>query len=132
MEHAAISGPLTTLPKKRISASLTLAALGVVFGDLGTSPLYALQEAFHGANGVPTTPDNVVGVVSLFLWALFLIVSLKYVTVLMRADNHGEGGLLALLSLLIGDRNNQPAGRRARRWIVLAINYPGHFSTQRD
>jgi KUP system potassium uptake protein len=102
-------------------ATLTLAALGIVFGDLGTSPLYALQAAFRGANGVAATPENVIGVVSLFLWSLMLMVSVKYVLVLMQADNHGEGGLLALLALLIGDRSNHAAGRRARRWIYLAM-----------
>jgi KUP system potassium uptake protein len=103
------------------TATLALAALGIVFGDLGTSPLYALQEAFHGARGVSASPANVVGIVSLFLWSLILMVSIKYVVVLMQADNHGEGGLLALLALLVGDRTQQGASRRARRWIVLAM-----------
>jgi KUP system potassium uptake protein len=103
------------------TASLALAALGIVFGDLGTSPLYALQEAFHGANGVSATPANVVGIVSLFLWSLIVMVSVKYVLVLMQADNHGEGGLLALLALLVGDRTKRGAGRRSRRWIYLAM-----------
>ena len=83
---------------------LALAALGIVFGDLGTSPWYALQEAFHGENGVAPTPQNVIGIVSLFLWSLIVMVSLKYVFVLMRADNRGEGGILALLVLLMGGR----------------------------
>jgi len=79
---------------------LSLSALGVVFGDLGTSPLYALQEAFHGERGVAPTPANVIGMVSLFLWSLILMVSVKYVALLMRAGNRGEGGILALLALL--------------------------------
>ncbi|HJW94036.1 MAG TPA: KUP/HAK/KT family potassium transporter [Thermoanaerobaculia bacterium] len=79
---------------------LSLSALGVVFGDLGTSPLYALQEAFHGERGVAPTPGNVIGMVSLFLWSLILMVSVKYVALLMRAGNRGEGGILALLALL--------------------------------
>jgi len=102
-------------------ATLALAALGIVFGDLGTSPLYALQEAFHGAAGVDASPTNVIGIVSLFLWSLILMVSIKYVLVLMQADNRGEGGLLALLALLIGDRSRRGPGRRARRWIYLAM-----------
>jgi KUP system potassium uptake protein len=102
-------------------AALALAALGIVFGDLGTSPLYAMQEAFHGTHGVLPTPDNVVGIVSLFLWSLILMVSVKYVFVLMRADNHGEGGLLALLALLVGDRTGRSANQRALRWILLAM-----------
>jgi len=103
------------------SAGLVLAALGIVFGDLGTSPLYAMQEAFHGLHGVPPTPENVIGIVSLFLWALILMVSIKYVLVLMRADNHGEGGLLALLALLVGERSGRVAGRKALRWVFLAM-----------
>jgi KUP system potassium uptake protein len=102
-------------------AALALAALGIVFGDLGTSPLDAMQEAFHGTHGVLPTPDNVVGIVSLFLWSLILMVSVKYVFVLMRADNHGEGGLLALLALLVGDRTGRSANQRALRWILLAM-----------
>ncbi|MFI4938915.1 MAG: potassium transporter Kup [Burkholderiales bacterium] len=103
------------------TATLALAALGIVFGDLGTSPLYALQEAFHGANGVSVTGPNVIGIVSLFLWSLILMVSIKYVLVLMQADNHGEGGLLALLALLVGDRTKRGSNRRVRRWIYLAM-----------
>ncbi|XUW90531.1 KUP/HAK/KT family potassium transporter [Burkholderia sp. M6-3] len=94
-------------------ASLALAALGIVFGDLGTSPLYAMQEAFNGARGVTASPENVVGIVSLFLWSLILMVSIKYVLVLMQADNRGEGGLLALLALLVGERT----GRETRRGL---------------
>jgi KUP system potassium uptake protein len=94
---------------------LALSALGVVFGDLGTSPLYALQEAFHGSRGVATTPANVVGIVSLFIWALVLMVSVKYVAILMRAGNRGEGGILALLALLVSGRRTRV--RRAS-WVV--------------
>jgi KUP system potassium uptake protein len=101
--------------------TLALAALGIVFGDLGTSPLYALQEAFHAERGVAPTADNVMGCVSLFLWSLAVMVSLKYVLVLMRADNRGEGGILALLTLVIGERKNGSTGRRAKRWIFLAL-----------
>ena len=96
---------------------LSLSALGVVFGDLGTSPLYALQEAFHGERGVRATPDNVIGMVSLFLWALLLMVSVKYVALLMRAGNRGEGGILALLALLTRGARI----RRAAVFIVLAL-----------
>ncbi len=73
-------------------AALTLAALGVVFGDIGTSPLYALRECFHGEHGIAPTPANVMGVLSLIFWALVLVISVKYVSYVMRADNHGEGG----------------------------------------
>ncbi|HXH40110.1 MAG TPA: KUP/HAK/KT family potassium transporter [Thermoanaerobaculia bacterium] len=98
---------------------LALSALGVVFGDLGTSPLYALQEAFHGARGVAPTRDNVLGIVSLFLWALILMVSVKYVAVLMRAGNRGEGGILALLALLTGEKSTPT--RRGAVFVTLAL-----------
>ena len=98
---------------------LALSALGVVFGDLGTSPLYALQEAFHGTRGVTPTRENVLGIVSLFLWALILMVSVKYVAVLMRAGNRGEGGILALLALLTGEKAMSP--RRTAVFVTLAM-----------
>nr|WP_199064333.1 KUP/HAK/KT family potassium transporter [Chromobacterium sp. ASV5] len=110
--------PLDSPPREKSLAMLALAALGVVFGDLGTSPLYALQEAFSGRHGVAATPQNVIGVVSLFLWSLILMVSVKYVLVLMRADNKGEGGILALLAQITqGGR----AGRWRRTWIMLGL-----------
>jgi KUP system potassium uptake protein len=79
-------------------AALTLGALGVVYGDIGTSPLYALKEVFH-AGHVPVTPDNILGVLSLIFWTMTIIVSLKYVLLILRADNNGEGGLIAMLAL---------------------------------
>ena len=86
-------------------AALALGAMGVVFGDLGTSPLYALQDAFIGAHGMAPTRENVLGIVSLFIWALVLVVCIKYLAVVMRADNDGEGGILALLALAITPRD---------------------------
>jgi KUP system potassium uptake protein len=85
-------------------APLALAALGVVYGDIGTSPLYALKECFAPHAGLAPTTPNVLGVLSLFFWALMLVIVLKYLTFIMRADNHGEGGILALLALLRPDR----------------------------
>ncbi len=79
-------------------AALTLGALGVVYGDIGTSPLYALKEVFH-AGHIPVTPDNVLGVLSLIFWTMTIVVSVKYVLLILRADNHGEGGLIAMLAL---------------------------------
>jgi K+ transporter len=99
-------------------AILALTALGVVFGDLGTSPLYALQEAFHGSRGVAATEPIVVGIVSLFIWSLVLMVSVKYVAMLMRAGNRGEGGVLALLALLVS--GHAPVVRRAGLLVGLA------------
>jgi KUP system potassium uptake protein len=81
-------------------AALSLAALGVVYGDIGTSPLYAMQECFAGEHGVHPTHDNVIGCVSLILWALIIIVTVKYLALVMRADNRGEGGILALMAMV--------------------------------
>jgi KUP system potassium uptake protein len=78
---------------------LSLAALGVVYGDIGTSPLYTLKTVFDPASGLPLQPANVIGIVSLIFWSLTVIVSLKYVTLILRANNHGEGGIMALLAL---------------------------------
>src|SRR5476649_1936026 len=80
-------------------AAASLAALGVVFGDLGTSPLYALHDTFVGSHPVEVNHDNVLGILSLFVWSLIIVVSGKYLVVMMRADNRGEGGIFALLAL---------------------------------
>jgi KUP system potassium uptake protein len=96
-------------------AGLALGALGVVYGDIGTSPLYALKECFTGHHGVPPTPENVLGVLSLVFWAMTFVVSFKYLAFVMRADNRGEGGILALMALVgQSDRpNTSPAARKA-------------------
>ncbi|MDD2743963.1 MAG: potassium transporter Kup [Rhodocyclaceae bacterium] len=87
-------------------ATLTLAALGVVYGDIGTSPLYAIKEVFGGSHHpVPITPDNVLGILSLFLWSLIIVVTLKYVSFIMRANNKGEGGIIALMTLALHKGN---------------------------
>ena len=80
--------------------TLSLAALGVVFGDIGTSPLYALRECFHGKYSIAVNAQNVLGVLSLIFWALVLVVSFKYLVFVLRADNEGEGGVLALTALI--------------------------------
>jgi KUP system potassium uptake protein len=96
----------------------TIGALGVVYGDIGTSPLYALKEAAKAAaHGGPLTPDAILGVASLILWALILIISLEYALLILRADNRGEGGIVALLALLSA-RNAQPGTWRAQLLIV--------------
>jgi KUP system potassium uptake protein len=92
-------------------AALTLAALGVVYGDIGTSPLYALKEVFH-AGHVPATQDNILGVLSLVFWTMTIIVSIKYVLLILRADNNGEGGLIAMLALATTAVNHRPQLRR--------------------
>jgi KUP system potassium uptake protein len=81
-------------------AALVLGATGIVFGDIGTSPLYTLQECLHSRHGAAPSPANVFGVVSLVIWSLTLVVTVKYLACLMRADNHGEGGIMALLALV--------------------------------
>jgi KUP system potassium uptake protein len=87
--------------------ALVLGALGVVYGDIGTSPLYALRECFQSGQGVIPSPENVMGIISLIFWSITLIVSVKYLGILTRADNRGEGGILALLSLAVGERKSQ-------------------------
>lgn len=103
----------STSHKRGYFAGLALGALGVVYGDIGTSPLYTLRECFHGEHAVPVTPGNVLGVVSLIFWSLFIIVSFKYLTFVTRAANKGEGGILSLLALAFPDRNarNLPTKR---------------------
>ncbi|HZT61919.1 MAG TPA: potassium transporter Kup [Burkholderiales bacterium] len=93
---------------KSTGSALTLAALGVVYGDIGTSPLYAFKEAFNGAHGLPLDQAGVLAVLSLMFWSLMLIVSLKYVTMMLRFDNRGEGGILALLALAAGRVRERP------------------------
>jgi KUP system potassium uptake protein len=92
-------------------AGLALGALGVVYGDIGTSPLYALKECFLGTHGVPLTRENILGVLSLVFWSLNFLISYKYIGHLMRADNRGEGGILALIALLRSEsRSRVPGG----------------------
>jgi KUP system potassium uptake protein len=93
-----------------------LTALGVVYGDIGTSPLYAFRESFHGHHAVPATPTNIFGVLSLIFWSLVLVVTIKYIVFVLRADNRGEGGILALMALATPIRRLAPS---ARPWLVL-------------
>ena len=95
-------------------AALTLGAIGVVYGDIGTSVLYAVKEVF-GSGHVPFTTDNVYGILSIFFWTLTVIISLKYVTLVLRADNHGEGGLVAMLALASQSVKDKP---ELRRWLL--------------
>jgi KUP system potassium uptake protein len=89
----------------RYLATLALAALGVVYGDIGTSPLYALREAFREETGIARTPENVLGLLSLVFWALIIVISVKYLGFVMRADNRGEGGMIALTALVAPRRS---------------------------
>ncbi len=90
---------LSTENKKSSVAALTLAAIGIVYGDIGTSPLYTLRAIFHHEHGLPLNTPNILGIISLIFWSLTIIVSLKYVTLVLRADNRGEGGIMALMAL---------------------------------
>ena len=91
-------------------AALALGALGVVYGDIGTSPLYALRECFSPASHISVTEANVLGLLSLFFWSMTLVVTIKYVLFITRADNEGEGGILALLALVIPKRGAAKTG----------------------
>src|SRR3972149_5821312 len=93
-------------------AKLAVGALGVVYGDIGTSPLYAIRECFNPAYGIPPTVSNTLGVLSLVFWSLVLVVVVKYLTFVMRADNRGDGGILALLALVMPRGNGSPPRRR--------------------
>ena len=104
---------------RKRAAGLTLAALGVVFGDIGTSPLYTVQTCFSDFTGLQPTHDNVLGMLSLITWALLIVVTLKYVIVVMRADNRGEGGVLALMALV----SSEPgiSARRRNVYVILGM-----------
>ena len=102
--------------QKQALAGIALAALGVVYGDIGTSPLYAMKEVFAGNHPIPLNETNVLGSLSLFFWALVIVVSLKYVSIIMRADNRGEGGIMALIALALHDAKDNP-----RRMKIITI-----------
>jgi KUP system potassium uptake protein len=108
-------------PTGKRLAGLTLAALGVVYGDIGTSPLYSIKECFKASYGLAPTPVNVYGVLSLILWALILVVSVKYVAFILRADNRGEGGVLALLALVLQRAHRAEDWRRRSILIGLGL-----------
>ncbi|MEY4726331.1 MAG: Low affinity potassium transport system protein kup, partial [Pseudomonadota bacterium] len=99
-------------------AALTLGAIGVVYGDIGTSVLYAMKEVF-GSGHVEFTPDNIYGILSIFFWTLTVIVSIKYVALVLRADNHGEGGLVAMLALASMAVKDRPVLRH--RMLIVGI-----------
>jgi KUP system potassium uptake protein len=101
---------------KRNLPGLVVAAIGVVFGDIGTSPLYTIKEVFGGPHAVPLSADNVLGILSLIFWALIIVVSIKYVALIMRANNKGEGGILALTALAL---RTQKRGSRGRLIVVV-------------
>jgi KUP system potassium uptake protein len=129
-----VESPLTTTAPSRSTAAetsshhtkrgitgLAIGAIGVVYGDIGTSPLYAVRESFGGSHAMPVHHDNVVGVLSLMVWALFVIVTLKYVVMMMRADNRGEGGIMALMALVRRSLDGEPR----RRWLLITLGMFG-------
>jgi KUP system potassium uptake protein len=112
---APIPSPNESKDRKSRLLLLCLASLGIVYGDIGTSPLYALRECFYGQHGIPASHANVLGVLSLILWSLLLIISVKYLILILRADNRGEGGILALATL-VGD-----VVRRGKFFFLLGL-----------
>ena len=98
---------------RKATAPIVIAAICVVFGDIGTSPLYALKEIFNGHHPIPVTPDNIFGILSMVFWSIMALVTVKYVSVIMRADNRGEGGSLALLALITEKSHN-----RVVTWVI--------------
>jgi KUP system potassium uptake protein len=117
---SSVSSPTTVAHRPGLAGlgGLTLAAVGVVYGDIGTSPLYALKEVFaHGH--VPLAAANIYGVLSLVFWTLTVVVSVKYVALILRADNNGEGGLIAMLALASQAVRGRPQLRR--RLLLLGI-----------
>ena len=117
-----MAAPATTAPHSRLPLlPVALGALGVVFGDIGTSPLYALRESFHTAHGILPTPANVLGILSLIFYALVIVISVKYLVFILRADNHGEGGILALTALLTPLHLRRGGGR----WLLILLGLFG-------
>ncbi|HSN67924.1 MAG TPA: KUP/HAK/KT family potassium transporter, partial [Thermoanaerobaculia bacterium] len=107
------------LPRGRYLLTLSIASLGIVYGDIGTSPLYALEECFAPEHGIAPVAANVLGILSLIFWALIIVISIKYIVFVMRADNQGEGGIVALMSLI------DPRAGSRRRKMLLAIGLFG-------
>jgi KUP system potassium uptake protein len=114
---AAPNGPRDT----KYLLTLSLTALGVVYGDIGTSPLYAIRECFFGEYGIEATPANILGVLSLIFWSLLVVISIKYLVLILRADNRGEGGILALMALARPEGGSRQGGR----WSLIGLGLFG-------
>ena len=108
-------------PRGKYLALLSLTALGIVYGDIGTSPLYAVRESFLPSHGLAVTPQNILGVLSLIFWSLILVISVKYLVFVLRADNRGEGGILALAALC----TPMFVRRRGGRWWLIMLGLFG-------
>jgi len=111
------AGDQVESPTGKELAGLSLAAIGVVFGDIGTSPIYAFRESFHESYGLAPSPANVLGVLSLIFWSLVLVISIKYLGFVLRADNEGEGGIIALTALVSPPSEGPPSDRK--KWLLL-------------
>jgi len=96
------------MKNKSSLSTLAVGAIGVVYGDIGTSPLYTLHEVFAGTYPLAISPENVLSILSLIFWSLIFVVSVKYVAFIMRADNHGEGGIMALIALALRTVEGHP------------------------
>jgi KUP system potassium uptake protein len=107
-------------PVRQAGLLVTLTALGVVYGDIGTSPLYALRECFHSSSAIAPTVANILGILSLIFWSLILVISIKYLTIVMRASNHGEGGILILMTLAVGAK----IGKHGK-WLLMLFGLLG-------
>jgi KUP system potassium uptake protein len=113
--------PHAVSPRGRYLALMSLGALGVVYGDIGTSPLYAIRECFSGLHPIPVSTENVLGVLSLIFWSLVIVISVKYLLFVLRADNRGEGGILALMSLI----RPHAEGAGGFRWLIAGLGIFG-------
>lgn len=120
--HREVEGHEHVHPHSKPLLYLALGALGVVYGDIGTSPLYAFRESFHEAHGIPVTHDNILGVLSLIFWSLITLISIKYLIFVMRADNRGEGGILALTALV---NRIRPVARHTPRYRLILLGLFG-------
>ena len=123
-------------PKGKYLAFMSLAALGIVYGDIGTSPIYALRESLHGSYGLAHTEATVLGILSLIFWSLIIVISIKYLAFVMLADNRGEGGIIALTAL-VSPRSRAAEG--GQKLLIMAglfgaallLNKIGDFSRWR-
>src|SRR5690606_32966057 len=111
--------------KRSNMAGLMLGSVGIVYGDIGTSPLYAIKEVFGGAHAIPPSAINILGILSLIFWALFLIVSVKYIFFVMEADNRGEGGIISLLTLALRSIRTSAKKHHGFYLVVLSLGIFG-------
>ena len=121
MSVSAAASPAPLPLQRHSTAALVIGAIGIVFGDIGTSPLYALKTAFSPEHGIALTPANVLGILSLLVWSMTWVIAFKYISVIMRADNNGEGGILALLALALRGARREPR----LRWVIIGIGIFG-------